>query len=49
MRVLAGLATLLTVLGFATGAFAHASLVATEPVDCTVFGGRAKDGAVALQ
>ena len=36
MRLLAGLATLLTVLGFATGAFAHASLVATEPVDGSV-------------
>lgn len=36
MRLLAGLATLLTVLGFATGVSAHASLVATEPVDGSV-------------
>lgn len=33
MRLVAGLATLLSVLGFATGAFAHASLVSTEPSD----------------
>ena len=36
MRLLAGLATLLTVLGFATGVSAHASLIATEPVDGSV-------------
>src|SRR6202020_2660893 len=29
----AGLATLLSVLGFATGAFGHASLISTEPGD----------------
>jgi copper transport protein len=33
MRLVAGLATLLSVLGFATGAFGHASLVSTEPSD----------------
>ena len=33
MRFVAGLATLLSVLGFATGAFGHASLVSTEPSD----------------
>ena len=49
MRLIAGLATLLSVLGFATGASAHASLVATEPADGSVSGGSAEDGAVALQ
>jgi copper transport protein len=33
MRLVAGLATLLSVLGFATGAFGHASLISTEPGD----------------
>jgi copper transport protein len=33
LRLIAGLATLLSVLGFATGAFAHASLISTEPGD----------------
>lgn len=33
MRLIAGLATLLSVLGFASGAFGHASLVSTEPSD----------------
>ena len=33
MRFVAGLATLFSVLGFATGAFGHASLVSTEPSD----------------
>jgi copper transport protein len=33
MRLVAGLATLLSVLGFASGAFGHASLVSTEPSD----------------
>ena len=33
MRLIAGFATLLTVLGFATGAFGHASLISTEPSD----------------
>jgi copper transport protein len=33
MRLVAGLATLLSVLGFASGAFGHASLVSTEPGD----------------
>ena len=33
MRLIAGLATLLSVLGFASGAFGHASLVSTEPGD----------------
>jgi copper transport protein len=33
MRLIAGLATLLSVLGFATGAFAHASLISAEPAD----------------
>jgi copper transport protein len=32
-RLIAGLATLLSVLGFATGAVAHASLISTEPGD----------------
>ncbi|MCP3374591.1 copper resistance CopC/CopD family protein [Bradyrhizobium cajani] len=32
MRLLAALATLLLVVGFATGAFAHAALIAVEPV-----------------
>src|SRR5216684_302485 len=36
MRLIAGLATLLSVLCFATGAFAHASLVSTEPDDGSV-------------
>ena len=36
MRLIAGLATLLSVLCFATGASAHASLVSTEPADGTV-------------
>ena len=33
MRLLAGLVTLLSVLGFASGAFGHASLISTEPGD----------------
>jgi copper transport protein len=33
MRLTAGLAILLSALGFATGAFAHASLISTEPND----------------
>src|ERR1700753_2971177 len=33
MRLVAGLVTLLSVLGFASGAFGHASLVSTEPGD----------------
>jgi copper transport protein len=36
MRLVAGLATLLSVLGFATGAFGHASLISTEPGDGSV-------------
>ncbi|SDS12648.1 copper resistance CopC/CopD family protein [Bradyrhizobium canariense] len=36
MRLIAGLATLLWVLCFATGAFAHASLVSAEPSDGSV-------------
>ncbi len=36
MRLIAGLATLLSVLCFATGALAHASLVAAEPADGSV-------------
>ncbi len=36
MRLIAGLATLLSVLCFATGVSAHASLVATEPADGSV-------------
>lgn len=36
MRLIAGLATLLSVLGFATGVSAHASLVSTEPGDGSV-------------
>jgi copper transport protein len=33
MRLIAGVAVLLSALGFATGAFAHASLISTEPSD----------------
>jgi copper transport protein len=33
VRLIAGFATLLSVLGFATGAFGHASLISTEPSD----------------
>src|SRR5579863_5970980 len=33
MRLVAGLVTLLSVLGFASGAFGHASLISTEPGD----------------
>src|ERR1700744_1562650 len=33
MRFVAGLVTLLSVLGFASGAFGHASLISTEPGD----------------
>jgi copper transport protein len=33
MRLIAGLLTLLSILGFASGAFAHASLISTEPGD----------------
>jgi len=33
MRLIAGLAIVLSALGFATGAFAHASLISTEPSD----------------
>jgi copper transport protein len=33
MRLIAGLVTLLSVLGFTTGAFAHASLISAEPAD----------------
>ncbi len=36
MRLVAGLATLLSVLGFATGAFGHASLISTEPGDGSI-------------
>ena len=36
MRLAAGIAALLSVLCFATGAFAHATLVATEPADGSV-------------
>ena len=36
MRLIAGLATLLSVLGFATGVSAHASLVSVEPGDGSV-------------
>jgi copper transport protein len=36
MRLIAGLATLLSVLCFASGAFAHASLVSTDPADGAV-------------
>ncbi|HKS19432.1 MAG TPA: CopD family protein [Bradyrhizobium sp.] len=36
MRFVAGIAALLAVLGFATGALAHAALVATEPPDGSV-------------
>ena len=36
MRLIAGIAALLSVLCFATGAFAHATLVATEPADGSV-------------
>jgi copper transport protein len=36
MRLVAGLVTLLSVLGFASGAFGHASLISTEPGDGSV-------------
>src|ERR1700758_2558210 len=36
MRLIAGLLTLLSILGFASGAFAHASLISTEPGDGSV-------------
>ena len=36
MRLIAGLATLLSVVCFATGASAHASLVSAEPADGSV-------------
>ena len=36
MRLIAGLATLLSVLCLATGASAHATLVSTEPADGSI-------------
>ena len=36
MRLIAGIATLLSVLCLATGAFAHATLLATEPGDGSI-------------
>ena len=49
MRLIAGLATLLSVLCLATGASAHATLVSTEPADGSVVAQAPKIGATAIQ
>ena len=49
MRLIAGLATLLSVLCLATGASAHATLVSTVPADGSVAGAGAEVSSTALQ
>ena len=48
MRLIAGLATLLSVLCLATGASAHATLVSTEPADGSVVAQAPKIGTTAI-
>jgi methionine-rich copper-binding protein CopC len=48
-RVLACLAALLSALTFASAAWAHATLLSSEPADGSVLARAAEDGAVELQ
>ena len=47
-RVLAGLAALLSALCIASAAWAHATLLSSEPADGSVLTHAAEDGAIAL-